>query len=267
MKSVPIDSLPDDARVACEKLRIRLTDVLGADLIALWAYGAMTFPDRPSRLSDVDTHAFLSRTPNGEAAASISQIHDSIGLELGIEWDSWYVLECHARDLRPPRHMLRESLVDDAWALHRAHWLGGQYVRLYGCTPADLVRRPSWDELYEALQNELRHIERMLEEGRQDAGHTAFMVWNACRIIYSLETKNVVVSKRAAAGWALDHVPISWHAPIRAAGRVYDGKAEPSDSYLLKSATGRIVATTRDRIGRGCTHDEKTERPDTSLTP
>ncbi len=257
MKSVPIDTLPDDARIACEKLRSRLKDVLGADLTALWAFGALTFPDRSNRLSDVDTYAFLSRTPDGERAASISEIHDSIALELEIEWDSWYVLESHARDRRPPRHMLREGLVDDAWALHRAHWLSGQYVRLHGCTPADLVRRPSWGELYEALQNELLHIERLVEEGRQDAGHTAFMVWNACRIIYSLEIKNVVVSKRAAADWALDRMPVSWHAPIRAAGRVYDGKAESSDSCLLKSAIGRIVAATRDRIDRGHLHDQQ----------
>ncbi len=74
-------------------------------LVALWAYGAATFPDRPL-----------------------------------VEWDSWYLLPCDATGEWSPRHVLRENTFDGAWVLHRAHWLAGQYINLVGADPTDVVR-------------------------------------------------------------------------------------------------------------------------------
>lgn len=246
--SVPLGELPPTVREACLRLRDGLTDLLGRELVALWAYGAATFPDRPNRLGDVDTHGVLVTPPDRDTASAIDELQESIAQDSGIEWDSWYILESDAREVQPPRHVLRADLVDDAWALHRAHWLAEQYVALHGCLPSELVRPPSWAELKEGLQDELLFIEELLEEGRDDAGHAAFATWNACRIIYSLETRQVVVSKRAAALWALDNLRSSWHAPIRAAGRVYDGQADDDDALVLKSSLTDIVSATRDRL-------------------
>jgi hypothetical protein len=85
--------------------RTRMGARASSILVALWAYGAATFPDRPL-----------------------------------IEWDSWYLLPCDATGEGSPRHVLRENTFDGAWALHRAHWLAGQYVNLVGADPTDVVR-------------------------------------------------------------------------------------------------------------------------------
>lgn len=246
--SVPLEALPSPVRQACVRLREELDTLLGDDLVALWAYGAATFEDRPNRLGDVDIYGVVVRPPGRETGAAIDELHLSIGKDWGIEWDSWYILESDARGIQPPAHVLRTNLGDRAWALHRAHWLAGQYVALHGCSPSELVHPPSWTELKEGLRGELLFIERLLEEGRDDPGHAAFAVWNACRIIYSLETRQVVVSKRAAALWALESLPSSWHAAIRSAGRVYDGESDGDDALTLKTSLPGIVAATRDRI-------------------
>ena len=137
---LPLEILPPSAQIACEKLKEALQKLLGSDLLALWAYGAQTFADFPKRLGDIDTHAVLSHEPDIKTAAAIDQIHARIAADLGVEWDSWYILRKDAVRAQPPKHAFREDLTDDAWALHRAHWLAGQYVLLAGSPP----RKISW---------------------------------------------------------------------------------------------------------------------------
>ena len=246
--SVELDSLPSSVRLACEALRDQLGALLGENLLALWVYGAVTFEDRPTRSGDVDTHGVVREPLDRDMSAAIDEVHDSSARDFGVEWDSWYILERDTAARRPPVHALRENLVDHAWALHRAHWLAGQYVLLRGRSPSDLVPSPTWAELEEALRSEFRFIEGLLQERGRDAGPAAYVVWNGCRILYSLETRDVVVSKRAAAQWALDHAPDSWHAAIRAAGHVYDGTSDPDEESTLEAATLPIVATLRERV-------------------
>lgn len=245
---ISIDELPPAVREACARLSTGLSGLLGRDLVALWAYGAATFPDRPARLGDVDTHAVLAGRPDTDASIAIDRLHETIAEECGIEWDSWYILESDARKADPPRHALRTDLVDDAWALHRAHWLAGQVVVLHGRSPAELVTAPTRAELEEGLREELLYIDELIAQGRDDAGHAAFMVWNACRIMYSLETRDVVVSKRASALWALENLPSTWHPAIRAAGRVYDDQPSKDDELVLRAHLTEIVAATRDQL-------------------
>jgi hypothetical protein len=246
---VPLEALPEPARAACEDLRARLLSVLGEDLVALWVYGAVTFDDRPRRLGDVDTHAVVGSPLAQQTARAIDGLHESIGRDRGVEWDSWYILESETGSTRPPAHAHRANLLDGAWALHRAHWLAGQYVLLHGRAPSELVLAPTWAELKGALRGELGYIERLVQRGPRDAEHAAFIVWNGCRIIYSTRTRGVVVSKRAAARWALDHTPASWHDAILAAGRAYDARLRPGDAELLLAAVDPIVAVVRGEVG------------------
>src|SRR5687768_7070438 len=144
--SVPLEWLPEPARQACERLRDGLLSLLGSDLSALWVYGALTFPDPPA-LADIDTHGILFRSPDPRRAREIDKLHEAIAGDLGMEWDSWYVLESDARVSEPPPHAFRGNAVDTAWALHRAHWLAGRYVLLSGSEPSGLVLPPTWPEL------------------------------------------------------------------------------------------------------------------------
>lgn len=251
MASIQLETLPVAVRTACERLRDGLQSLLGNDLVALWVHGAVTFRDLPDRLGDIDTHGFLANRPDRESASAIEQVHDSIAAEFGIEWDSWYVVKGDALGGESPRHALQKDLVDDAWALHRAHWLRDQYVGLAGCAPAELVRPPSWDEIPDGLRNELRYIERHFSARHNDPQFAAYAVWNSCRILYSLTTRDVVISKEAAARWALEHIPDSWHSAIRAARRIYDGKPRQGDGAILSFAVIDIIPVVREKFVSG----------------
>jgi hypothetical protein len=243
--SVKFDDLPLAVRLGCGALRDELVALLGGNLVALWVYGAVVFEGHAFRSGDVDTHGVVREVLPRETCKAIEEVHDSTSRDFGLEWDSWYVLERDMGGRRPPAHALRERLIDHAWALHRAHWLAGQYVGLHGREPIDLVQPPAWAELEEALRSEFLFIERIVEKGRREAAEAAFVVWNGCRILYSLETRDVVVSKRAAARWALDHLPKSWRAAIRAAGHVYDGTPDTGEESALEAAMLPIVAALR----------------------
>lgn len=250
MSDEPRFSLPDTPRRACEQLRDGLAELLGRDLVGLWAYGAATQPDRPARLGDLDVHAVLARPPDPGLATAIEELHDRTAREHGVEWDAWYVAESDAGGAAPPRHLLHPDLVDGAWALHRAHWLAGGYVPLHGVEPPDLVPPPGWPELLEALRREIGFIERLL--GREDVepAEIAYGVSNACRVLHSLERRDVVVSKRAAARWAMENAPAGWRGAIEAAIRVYDDRESAGDEATLRGSAAEIVAAVAERIER-----------------
>lgn len=250
MTTLTPEILPPVARIACERLKENLQEALGPELLSLWAYGAQTFADFPKRLGDIDTHALLSHKPDIKTAAMIDEIHTRIATDVGIEWDSWYILKKDVASTHPPKHAFREHLVDDAWALHRAHWLAGQYVLLSGSMPSDFVRPPRWQEIEEDLWKEWRHIERTVIERHYKPGHAAYAIWNGCRIVYSLETRNVVISKRSAARWALACMPGSRRSVILAAGRIYDGTPESQDDALLRASLPGFMTALRSRITR-----------------
>lgn len=246
--SVLFESLPQIVQVACAHLRDGLRQIVGDDLVALWVYGAVTFEDRPRHLGDVDTHAVLRRSPNQNTVKAIDALHASTAHAAEIEWDSWYILERDMASPAPPPHAFRENLVDYAWALHRAHWLAEQFVLLHGTVPSALIQPPTWAELKEGLRSELSYIEQIVPVPPYEAPSAAFTVLNGCRIIYSLRTKNVVVSKRAAGNWALTHLPSAWHEAIRAAQRAYDDCLQPGDDVILQAAVNSIVTAVHDEL-------------------
>lgn len=256
--SVALDSLPANVQNACTELRDALVSLLGDELSALWLYGAVTFPDRPVRLGDVDTHGILLTRPDPDLARAVDDVHERIARRANVEWDSWYVLESDARRTDPPAHALRTDLEDDAWALHRAHWLAGQYVLLHGAAPTDLVAPPTWAELSEALAGELAFIDGIMDEAQRDAGHAAFAILNACRTSYSLETRDVVVSKLAASVWAVDHLPSAWTDAIAAARRFYEGSLRKDDAAVMHASLPEIIAAAHERIE----HASAAEPPD-----
>ena len=246
--TIPLSALSTVVAAACTRLRDELLEILGDDIVALWVYGASVFPNPPDRLGDVDTHCVLRGPVSGESGAGIDALHRGIELDLRIEFDSWYVLLADALRPEAPTHAFRPGLIDESWALHRAHLLAGRCVVLHGADPRSILPRPTWPQLESALGHELRYIEEHLDR-LQTAWVAPYVVCNCCRIVYSFETRDVVRSKRESVGWALKVFPPRWHHLVRAAARWYERAEEPRDQALLKAQTPAFVAFAKQRLG------------------
>jgi hypothetical protein len=247
---VPLDRVPKPARTAWLALRGELERILGDDLVAMWAYGGTVAVDDPARAGDLDTYVILSRHPDEATTLAIEDAQNAIADEHGVEWDAWYVLADDAGGTEPPRHAWHEGRRDTSWAINRAHWLAGRYVNLSGADPAELVQAPGWEEVESELDRELEHIERHVVEGDTDPYEATYAFLNGSRILHSLESDDVAISKRAAGTWALDHLPERWHPSLQAAIRTYDGRPADGDAALIAEEMARFVAFVRALMRR-----------------
>ncbi len=245
MAGISLEQLPGEARSAWTRLRDALRAIAGDDVVAIWAYGSTVGADRPHRPTDLDTHVVLKRRPDADTVRRIKA--DEAILGEGQEWDTWFITLADARRPDHPPHAFRPDRLDEAWALHRAHWLGGRFVLVHGPEPAELVPPPTWSELVRDLQNELEHLERHVEAGDTDPHEAAYAVLNGSRILRSLESHDVVLSKREGGRWALEHLPDRWHPAIQAALHAYDGQATADEARLLAREMAPFVAMVRER--------------------
>ncbi len=156
-----MDKVPNPARSAWLALRDELQNILGDDLVAMWAYGGTMSVDDPVRAGDLDTYVVISRRPDEATARAIEGAHDATASRLGVDWDVWYVLVDAALGTDPPHHAWRDERRDTSWAVNRAHWLAGRYANFHGPEPADLVKAPTWEELEADLDRELEHMSGM----------------------------------------------------------------------------------------------------------
>ena len=87
-----LNELPDVAAKAWLRFRDEVARLLGDNLTSSWGYGGTVFSDRPQRLNDLDTFAVLERVPDNDTKGAIERVEGEIANELGIEWDTFYVL-------------------------------------------------------------------------------------------------------------------------------------------------------------------------------
>ena len=248
MARVPLEDLGETERTAWIALRDSLSSILGDDLLAIWAHGGTTAVEDGPHRADLDTYVVLARQPDDDKARKIEESQEAIARDLGVEWDTWYVLAADAGRSDAPRHALRPQRRDTSWAINRAHWLGGRYALVHGPDPDQFVVPPSWEELESEMSRELEHIERHLVEGDTDPFEASYAFLNGSRILQSLETGDVAISKRAAGTWALEHLPAHWHPALQAATRAYDGRATPDDVGLIAAEMAPFVAFVRERL-------------------
>jgi len=231
-----------EVRDLCQAFADGLRDSLREKLHAVYVYGAVTFPETVYT-GDVDFHVIVTESPTEAERAAILGLHDRLARDfppLGAELDGYYILLDDARGTARPRHLLYPDVVDDSWALHRAHLLAGRCIVLHGPDPKTIYVPPTRSEIEGALRGELDYVEAHL------AQYPAYCVLNLCRLMYSRETGDVVTSKAAAAAWALDRLP-AWRSLIEAARRSYAHEDTAED----RAALSRDV---RSFYGFGCTH-------------
>ncbi len=238
--------LPEDIREICQALLAGLKAALGDKLYGLYVYGAAAFPES-GPTGDIDFHAVLTEPLTDDERSAIRKLHATLAAEfppLRAELDGYYILLEDARRASPPVHQLRPDITDDSWALHRAHMRAGRCIILDGPAPTEAFPPPTWAELEEALWSELRYVQAHLDD------YPDYCILNLCRLMYSFETRDVVVSKVAAAQWAHARFP-QWREHIEAARRSYARQATPQDRQWMKSEVRRFFDFACERIGGG----------------
>jgi hypothetical protein len=239
--------LPNGVRDLCTALLASLRGALGEKLFAVYLYGALAFADGGA-IGDVDFHVILNTAPSERDKAALERLHGLLARAfppLGAELDGYYIMLAEARQSTPPRHQLASEVVDESWALHCAHMRAGRCVILQGPDPRQIYPEVTWPELKRALLGELEYVTKHLTD------YPAYCVLNLCRLVYSFETKEVVVSKFAAANWAREAFP-PWSEAIAAALRCYEGNAGRIERKRVQAAAKDFLAFARSQIGQIC---------------
>jgi len=232
----------------CREFLRGLQACLGRKLVGVYIYGAITFPETGAAIHDVDFHAIVADALIDAEQDSVVRLLESLRREfppLGGELDGYMITLADACKTTPPTNQLwprSKAQRDESWALHCAHIRAGRRIVLFGPDSDTIYPQPSERDIEEALGGELQYVAERLEVD------PAYCVLNLCRLMYSYQTKNVVVSKQASAQWALDELDKKWHALIEAARRSYRRSRAPGDSGMLHGEVRAFFETAQRQI-------------------
>jgi hypothetical protein len=227
-----LEQLDGEVQALVRDFLAALEDVLGETLVGLYLFVALTFPDSRDTAQDIDFHLIVRRPLDPVQREGIEGLRRRMAAEhrLGNELDGYCIALADTMRLAPPRHQLwplSAVPADFAWALHCAHLRAGRAIVVRGPDPREIYPAPEWADLEAALFSEIQFVRQHLADA------PAYCVLNACRLLYSFTTREVVVSKRAAADWVLQEVPELQREMIEAALHDYDGNTSERDRALL----------------------------------
>ena len=214
MPVVELPALPDDVLEVADALRTGLDQILGDAFASLFLYGAVAFP-RPERWQiDFDFHVLLRRPLTDRERRDIERCTPR----------SPSVSELGARPRRLLRAALRRRATRAAAAPTRspcATRRGPCTART--CTPGATSSSPVSTRSRSCPSprgpSSKPHFAPRCASSNRHPDATAFGILNACRILCSFETRDVVMSKYQAAEWALASLPVgvARHHPRRVA--------------------------------------------------
>ncbi len=235
--------LSSPTREICLAYVNKLEEILGTNLYGVYLYGATVFPDA-GPVQDIDCHVILREPFSGREREKIFQLYKELSNQFppnsGELLDAYFILYKDAQQASPPTHQLRPEIRDEAWALHCTHVRAGYYITLYGPDPTEIFPPVSWSDISAALEQEIGYIEENLK-------YPAYCILNLCRIVYSFQQRDVVVSKRFSGRWACRLFP-QWASLIQAAMKSYDGTATSEDDKLLETEVEHFLEFASERI-------------------
>ena len=240
------DELPETTRTVCRALADRLKAALPGTVHGIYLHGAMVFPET-DRVVDLDAHSILNRPLSDAEKEAVQAVHRSLTEEFppltSDDLDVWYIL-LEETGQSAPQHQINPNLADTSWALHRAHLRAGYGIVLHGPPPWETFQAPTWPELEASLDGELKFV---LDHAVR---HPAYCVLNACRLMVSYQSRDVVFSKKTSAEWAMDNFR-AWRGLIAAALRDYAENADSGDRQMLAKKTGPFLEFARAVIAAG----------------
>jgi len=220
-----------------------LKDILGEKLYGVYIYGASAFPDTLPT-GDIDFHVILKSSLSGKERFHLEKLHKLLAEKhppLGGELDGHYILLKDARRTAPPKSQMWKQATDNSWALHREHILAGRCLVLFGPEPKKIYPPATWPEIKNALYGELDYVEKHL------TAYPDYCILNLCRLIYSFETKDVVISKAQASSWGFKNLP-QWKRHIELAIRSYSHRTTPEDKQFMLTEAEMFFEFAKKRI-------------------
>jgi hypothetical protein len=234
---------PDYIRDLCQALLEGLQEALAEHLYGVYLFGAVAFPET-RYTGDIDFHVILKTPLTERQHVALVALHERLAAEfppLGVGLDGYYLLLKEAQGKAQPTSQLAPFVRDEAWALHRAHIRAGHCIVLFGPDPGEIYAPASWVELQADLDEQLQYVEIHLQI------YPAYCVLNLCRLMYSFENRDVVLSKTQAGEWAWERFP-DWQLLIEVAQRDYAHSANHNDLEVMRSEVGEFYQFARDQI-------------------
>jgi hypothetical protein len=230
----PIDAsvaLPAEVRGVLRELLPGLREILGGQLVGTYLTGSLASGDF-DRASDVDFVVATEEEVSGETFSALDTMHRRIagvGSWCATQLEGTYIsrpalhrfdpaLAVHANIDRGRGERLKLARYDEAWVV-QSYLLRERGITLAGPDPRTLIDPVTPDDLRRAMREVLRGwASGILDDSVRIAwrGYQSFTVLTLCRILYTLEIGDVV-SKRAAARWAGEHLGARWTPLIEGA--------------------------------------------------
>jgi len=236
-------AIKEQVRAIGEAFVFGLRYILGNKLYGLYIYGAAAFPD-DLPTGDIDFHVILTDPLTDDERSRLYELHDSLAREfppLGVDMDGYYILLADARLAKQPQSQMWQRATDKSWALHREHIRTGRVIALHGPDPKEVYPPATWQEMEQALEGEFKYVEDHLDQ------YPHYCILQLCRLIYSHETRDVVVSKAQASNWACDALP-EWKQHVELARKSYAGQATEEDRHFLLAEVKAFFEFARERI-------------------
>lgn len=222
----------------------RVRDRLGAEFIGLYAYGSLAGGDFDPASSDLDLLVAIRNDLTNERLETLRELHSAISRgpdPWANRMEAWYiptaVLRRHDPALRNRSacistvNLFGEMEPDEAWILNR--WTVREKSAAFaGPDPKTLIDPIEPDSIKAAVRNMLRYEwSRSLSEHEwmRPRKYQAFTVLTMCRALIALE-HGELISKPAAADWALRTLDPAWHPLIRQA---LERRADPAPDDVM----------------------------------
>jgi predicted nucleotidyltransferase len=220
-----------DANALLQALLAGVQDILGEELVGVYLFGSLALGSFDPRTSDVDvlvvTAGELAEAPLARLQAFHARLYAS-DLPLATEVEAAYIPVSAVRRWYPNDNWHPHIDRGEAHLLVKQHdtdWVVQRYVvrehgvTLYGPHPKTLIDPVSSKKLKEAVRVWMHQWWAPMVEDPlplRQPGYRAYAVLTMCRLAWTLH-EGTVLSKPAAARWALQELDGRWGPLIRRA--------------------------------------------------